>query len=73
MPPVHSFGEAVLWSVVFGIVGITMLIVGYKVFDFVTPGIDVEKELAEKNNIAVAIVVGALFLAIAWVVSTAIG
>lgn len=70
--PEHTFGHALLWSVVFGLVGIAMTILGYKAFDWVTPRLDVQKELAENRNIAVAIVVAALILAAAWIVTTAI-
>jgi uncharacterized membrane protein YjfL (UPF0719 family) len=68
----HTFGEAMLWSVSFGLVGIVLTVLGYKIFDWMTP-IEVEKELAEKHNVAVAIVVAAVILGVAWVVAAAIG
>lgn len=49
-----------------------MTILGYVAFDWVAPKLDVQKELAENRNIAVAIVVAALILAAAWIVTTAI-
>jgi uncharacterized membrane protein YjfL (UPF0719 family) len=64
--------NALLWSIIFGVVGIVLVIAGYKIFDWVTP-IDVEKELSEKQNIAVAIVAAAIILGIAWVTAAAIG
>ena len=56
----------------FGFLGIVLLAVGFKIFELITPKLDLEKELAEKN-IAVGIVVGALLLGIAMIVTRAIG
>ena len=67
-----TLGESLLWSVVFGLLGIVLTVLGYKVFDWLTPGIRVEHELSEKHNIAVAIVVAAIILGIAIVISSAI-
>jgi uncharacterized membrane protein YjfL (UPF0719 family) len=60
-----------MWSVIYGVVGIVLTIAGYKIFDWITP-IDVEKELAERQNIAVAIVTAAVILGIALVICAAI-
>ena len=54
----------VLSAVVFGVIGIALMILGYKAFDWVTPKLDVEKELMDKQNLAVAIVVGAVFIGV---------
>jgi uncharacterized membrane protein YjfL (UPF0719 family) len=63
---------ALTWSIIFGVIGIVLTIAGYKIFDWVTP-IDVEKELSERQNIAVAIVCAAVILGIAIVVAAALG
>jgi uncharacterized membrane protein YjfL (UPF0719 family) len=60
------------WSIIYGVIGIVLTIAGYKIFDWITP-IDVEKELSERQNIAVAIVCAAVILGIALVISAAIG
>jgi uncharacterized membrane protein YjfL (UPF0719 family) len=60
-----------MWSVIYGVVGIVLTIAGYKIFDWITP-IDVEKELAERQNVAVAIVTAAVILGIALVICAAI-
>jgi putative membrane protein len=60
-----------MWSVIYGVIGIVLTIAGYKIFDWVTP-IDVEKELAERQNVAVAIVTAAVIIGIALVISAAI-
>lgn len=60
-----------LWSVIYGVVGIVLTIAGYRIFDWISP-IDVEKELSERQNIAVAIVTAAVIIGIAMVISSAI-
>ena len=54
-------------SAAFGVLGIALAILGFKVFEWVTPKINVEQELSEKQNIAVAIVAGALILGVCYV------
>ena len=44
---------------------------GFKLFDIMTPKIDLEKELGENKNVAVAIVVASVIIGIALVVSAA--
>ena len=66
-------GYSILWpgplvAFVYGLVGILLLILGYKLFDLITPQVHVQKELMQ-NNTAVAIVVGALLLGIAYIVA----
>ncbi len=51
-------------SLIFGIIGIVLLIVGYFLFDWLCRRIDIQEQL-NKGNMAVAIVVGALLLSIA--------
>jgi uncharacterized membrane protein YjfL (UPF0719 family) len=63
--PEH-FWSGVVGSAIFGLVGIVMLLLGYWHFDLVTPRIDVQKELSDKN-LAVALVIGALLLSIAFI------
>lgn len=54
-------------SLLFGLLGIVIMAVGYYVFDKIIPA-DFNKEL-EKNNIAVAIVIAGLLIGIAIIVS----
>jgi putative membrane protein len=65
-PEGHDLSRAVLGSVVFGLIGIGLLIVGYFLFDLLTRRLDIQEQL-NKGNTAVAIVVGALLLAIAYI------
>ncbi len=53
-------------SMSYGLVGIVLMLIGYFAFDFVTSKIDVQEQL-NKGNTAVAIVVAALLLGIAYV------
>ena len=38
-----------LLAAIYGLIGIVLLIVGYKLFDWITPQIHVQKELYEKT------------------------
>lgn len=63
----QEFGSAAGASLIFGLIGIVLLIIGFKAFDMLTPKLDLEAELA-KGNMAVGVVVGALLLAIGLIV-----
>lgn len=58
-------------SFVFGFLGILMMAIGYWIFDRIIPA-DFNKEL-EKNNISVAIVVAAVIIGVAIIVSRVVG
>jgi uncharacterized membrane protein YjfL (UPF0719 family) len=62
----HTLTDAAIGSIVFGLIGIALLLVGYFVFDLLARRIDIQEQL-NKGNTAVAIVVGALLLAIAYI------
>ena len=57
-------GYNLLAMILFGFVGILLAVAGFKIFDWITPKIDVERELTEGHNIAVAIVMAAVILGI---------
>ena len=61
--------EGFLLSLVYGALGITLAVGGFKAFDWVTPKIDIQGELAEKHNIAVAIVCAAIILGVCYIVA----
>jgi putative membrane protein len=70
-----SFDER-LWNglavtAVFGLLGIFLLILGFKLFDWLMPHIKVEEELC-KHNMAVAVVMAAAILGISAVLVAAI-
>ena len=62
--------EAVLSTVMFGLVGIVLSIVGFKLFDWMTP-VSFDKEL-EKGNVAVGILCGAIVIGISLVIAAAL-
>jgi putative membrane protein len=59
-------------TLVFGLVGIILTVLGFKVFDWITPKLDIQKELAERQNLAVAIVCAAIILGICYLVATTV-
>jgi putative membrane protein len=67
----NSLGEPLAAMVAFGLVGIGLMVLGFKIFDWLMPRIDVQKELAEKHNIAVGIVMAAVIIGVAVVVAAA--
>lgn len=66
----HTLGRALLYMVIFAACGIAVAIIGYKVFDKLTPG-DLHKEIVERQNVAAAIVAGAVLLGICIIVAAA--
>lgn len=55
----------------FGLAGIVLLIIGYYVWELVTP-YNLRRELHENKNVAVAVVVAAFILGMAIVIAAAI-
>lgn len=64
--------QGAVGTVVFGILGILLAALGFKVFDWLTPRLDIEKELAEKNNIAVAILCAGIIIGVCVIVAVAV-
>jgi putative membrane protein len=58
-------------ALVFSVLGIVILIFSFFVFDKMTPG-NLWKEVVEEKNIALAITAGAMALAIAQIIASAI-
>lgn len=57
--------HGLLAATLYGLLGIFLMLLGFKLFDLITPRIDVQKELAENKNMALAIVVAAMLIALA--------
>ena len=55
-------------SIIFGLIGIVLLVFGYWFFDLVLTKLDFNKELKEKN-VAVAIVIAGFMIAIGIIIS----
>ncbi len=54
-------------TVAFGIIAILLIVVGYIIFDKLTPKLDFS-DLLNKGNVAMAIVVGSFILGVCYVV-----
>jgi len=67
-----SFEMSLLAAAAFGLLGVLLLVAGFKVFEWITPKLKIEEELA-KGNVAVGIVAGAAALGISLVIVRAIG
>lgn len=67
----NGFGAALLATAIFGLVGIGLMLLGFKIFDWMTPKIDIERELGENKNVAVAIVAASVIIGIALVIAAA--
>ena len=67
-----TFEMSLLAAAAFGLLGIAMLVVGFKVFEWLTPKLRIEEELT-KGKVAVGIMVGALLIGISLIVVRAIG
>lgn len=66
--PGKTLGHAVLYMCIFAFVGIVVIFAGFKIFDWLTPQIDIQKELL-KNNTSVAIVTGSVLIALSIIVA----
>lgn len=62
----------IIESVIFSIVGMIVLVIGYKIFDAVTP-YDLNHEIAEDDNAAAGISIAGLLIALGLIVASAIG
>lgn len=67
----HSFAQAILVTAAFGVLGILLCVLGFKAFDWITPTVNIERELTERHNIAVAIVMAAVILGVSAIVIAA--
>jgi putative membrane protein len=67
----QSLGQALASTAAFGLAGIALAIVGYKLFDRCTPG-DLHKEIVEHRNVAAAIVAAAVILGVCVIIAAAI-
>jgi uncharacterized membrane protein YjfL (UPF0719 family) len=59
-------------ALVLGVLGILLTILGFKAFDWITPRLDIQRELAEKNNLAVAIVIAAVIVGVSIIAAVAV-
>jgi len=69
--PPSSFGGALVATLVFGLVGIGLAILGFKLFDACIR-FNLEKEICENKNIAAAILSAAMIVGICIIVAAAV-
>ena len=62
----------VVASLLYSGIGLVVFVVSYIVLDLLTPKVSIWKELVEKQNVAVAIFLGALTYGIATIIASAI-
>jgi|LakMenEpi03Aug12_release.lakeMendotaPanAssembly.Ray.scaffolds.fasta_scaffold3945576_1 putative membrane protein len=64
--------KSVISAVAFSFIGIFTFIIGFYLIDLITPKVQVGKEIVDKQNIAVAIMLGAAAIGIAQIIAAAI-
>jgi putative membrane protein len=74
--PLSAAGPAPLWrllldATLFGIAGIVLLIIGYYLWELITP-YNLRQEIHENKNVAVAIVVAAFIIGMAIVIAASL-
>ncbi len=73
MPAAHAtpLWRMLLDVTIFGVIGIVLLIVGYYIWELVTP-YNLRRELQENKNVAVAVVAASFIIGMAIVVAAAL-
>lgn len=72
MFPWKVMARDIVLVAVFSIVGLIILMVGYKVFDLATP-YDLNRQIAEDNNVAAGIAVAGVLVSLGIIVAAAMG
>lgn len=68
----YSISHGLMLFAVFGLAGILMAIIGYKLFDKMTPG-NLHKEIFENKNIAAAVLAGSVIIGVSLILAAAMG
>jgi putative membrane protein len=66
-----QLGTNLIQFIVFGVAGVILLYLSYRVLDWLTPT-DLGKDIFENGNVAAAVFAGAFILAIAIIIGAAI-
>ena len=69
--PAHNLAAALLNVALFGLLGIVLAIVGFKMFDWLTPG-NLQHEVFDKCNIAAAILGAAVIIGICMIIAASV-
>jgi putative membrane protein len=70
VPPTLSW-MSILTSIIYGLLGLILLLIGYYIYEIITP-FSVKEELVSHRNVAVGIVAAAFILGMAIVIAAAI-
>lgn len=71
MPPAAPLARQLVDFTLFGLCGIVLLIVGYYLWELITP-YNLRREIHENKNLAVAVLAGALVIGMGIVIAAAI-
>jgi len=66
-----TLGPGLVAALAFGAVGLLLLLASFKLFEWITPKLDIEQQL-QQGNVAVGIAVAGLLIAVAIVVAAAL-
>lgn len=66
-----SLGEALLNVAIFSVAGTILAVLGYKLFDYCTPG-NLHEEILKNRNLAAAVIGAAIILGVCIIVAAAI-
>ena len=72
MFPWKVIARDIILVAVFSIVGLIILMIGYKVFDMATP-YDLNRQIAEENNVAAGVAVAGVIISLGIIVMAAMG
>lgn len=67
----NEFIHGILASLIYSILGLIVLMIGFKVLDVVTP-FSLNKEIAEDDNVAAGVVVAGLMIGLGVIIAAAI-
>lgn len=66
-PEMYALLHALVGTAAFGLLGLVLMVAGFKCFELITRRLDIEKQL-EAGNMAVGIVVAALLVSLSLIV-----
>ena len=70
--PWTDIARDIIGVTIFSIVGLIILMIGYKVFDLATP-YDLNRQIAEENNVAAGVAVAGVLVSLGLIVAAAMG
>ena len=62
----------VVAAVVFALIGLVVYAIAFVLLEVMTPKVEIWKELVEKQNVALAVFLGAMAIGIAYIIGSAI-